>query len=420
MVVLFCVSPLKQEQHSNFDAPWEWLPSAIHEARRGSPLPRKALKSVNKELQETAYDDSFCDLNRWVDRNFNASRHCFLARGKAEAFSEDREGIGSCGEGGVGRKDCRSFTKRQRGSERYVIAFTAGELSRADGVGIIFSLRLPRSSDIQKIISVFLNRTGRICSRINQRVTRIASSLPQIEVGDILEVVNNLDMNSLTFTVWTKAGHEFTAAISYSEVAIAMGYEGRPVPGHLAVVVKNPGVSVSLFSVKFQIEASHKPQVQQHKAEALEGKDYRFRLMEIKGDISQRVDVVRQVHSALENRGRDSGAAFGGGGAVRPMGMAMGGMAGLGMNLAGALSGARTAPGLSGGDLGTLTLQLAMPNEEMAHLLSSNSSGIARRAGVKLSSARGAGGLPVLKVSGTAVANSVACYLIQDRLFMMN
>lgn len=247
---------VREEQHSNFDAPWEWLPSAIHEARRGSPLPRKALKSVNKvrtfascqeELQETAYDDSFCDLNRWVDRNFNASRHCFLARGKAEAFSED----------------CRSFTKRQRGhrlslvsenqvhlqgSERYVIAFTAGELSRADGVGIIFSLRLPRSSDIQKIISVFLNRTGRICSRINQRVTRIASSLPQIEVGDILEVVNNLDMNSLTFTVWTKAGHEFTAAISYSEVAIAMGYEGRPVPGHLAVVVKNPGVSVSLFS----------------------------------------------------------------------------------------------------------------------------------------------------------------------------
>ena len=33
----------------------------------------------------------------------------------------------------------------------------------------------------------FLNSTGRICSRINQRVTRIASSLPQIEVGDILE-----------------------------------------------------------------------------------------------------------------------------------------------------------------------------------------------------------------------------------------
>ncbi len=135
----------------------------------------------------------------------------------------------------------------------------------------------------------FLNRTGRICSRINQRVTRLASSLPQIEVGDILEVrpgtaatnatrnswntslggdvlfsgtktpqkqaiwsqprqqghpkktltaecrvnisavgftssavpqvVNNLDMYTLTFTVWAKAGSEFRATISYSEAA---------------------------------------------------------------------------------------------------------------------------------------------------------------------------------------------------------
>ena len=32
-------------------------------------------------------------------------------------------------------------------------------------------------------------------------------------------------------------------------------------------------------------------QVQQHKAEQLEDGDYRFRLMEIKGDISQRVEV---------------------------------------------------------------------------------------------------------------------------------
>lgn len=40
-----------------------------------------------------------------------------------------------------------------------MIAFTAGDLSRADGVGIIFSQGLPRSSDIQKIISVSLGCT---------------------------------------------------------------------------------------------------------------------------------------------------------------------------------------------------------------------------------------------------------------------
>ena len=37
-----------------------------------------------------------------------------------------------------------------------MLAFMTGELSRADGVGIIFSGGLPRSSDIQKIISVCL------------------------------------------------------------------------------------------------------------------------------------------------------------------------------------------------------------------------------------------------------------------------
>lgn len=83
-----------------------------------------------------------------------------------------------------------------------MLAFMTGELSRADGVGIIFSDGLPRSSDIQKIISVclgqlsfgafgprFLNRTGRVCIRINQRVMRIGCALPQIEIGDILEAL---------------------------------------------------------------------------------------------------------------------------------------------------------------------------------------------------------------------------------------
>ncbi|CAJ1352284.1 unnamed protein product [Effrenium voratum] len=179
---------------------------------------------------------------------------------------------------------------------------------------------------------------------------------------------------------------------------------------------------------------SSKAQVQQHKAEHLEDGDYRFRLMDIKGSVSQRVDVVRQVHSALEQRGREGRDATGltGGSALMD----------LGVGLAGALSSARASPGPSGlasglaglgpgggglglglgvsSDLGTLTLQLAMPNEEVARLLANDSSGIARRAGVKLSSTRGAGGLPVLKVAGTAVANSVACYLIQDRIFMMH
>lgn len=239
---------LTDEQWEHW-TPWLQPPASKSESQwnHGKTVNVNTSAQCREDPAQLLYADSLLDMDRWVERNFNASSHGFLARGKTEDFSED----------------CRSFTKRQkgrrlslvsenqvhhRGTVCYIIAFTAGDLSRADGVGIIFSQGLPRSSDIQKIISVFLNRTGRICSRINQRVTRLASSLPQIEVGDILEVVNNMDMYTLTFTVWAKAGTEFRATISYSEVAIAMGFEGKPVPGHLAVVVKNPGVSVSLFS----------------------------------------------------------------------------------------------------------------------------------------------------------------------------
>lgn len=254
--LVFGLAASVRQESQLTDEQWErltpWL-QPLSESKSGSQWNHGKNVYVKTSVQcredpaQLLYADSLLDMDRWVERNFNASCHGFLARGKTEAFSED----------------CRSFTKRQkgrrlslvsenqvhhRGTVRYMIAFTAGDLSRADGVGIIFSQGLPRSSDIQKIISVFLNRTGRICSRINQRVTRLASSLPQIEVGDILEVFNNLEMYTLTFTVWAKAGTESRATISYSEVAIAMGFEGKPVPGHLAVVVKNPGVSVSLFS----------------------------------------------------------------------------------------------------------------------------------------------------------------------------
>lgn len=184
---------------------------------------------------------------RFVAESLLTSSHRSLARGKAESFSLDHRAFTK---NHKGRRLSLVSEDRvhQQGTERYIVAFTSGELSRADGVGIIFSSGLPRSSDIQKIISVFLNRTGRICSRINQRVTRIAASLPQIELGDILEVVNNMELHSLTFTLWAKTGTECSASVSYKEVASAMGFDRRPVPGHLAIVVKNPGVSVSLFS----------------------------------------------------------------------------------------------------------------------------------------------------------------------------
>jgi len=76
--------------------------------------------------------------------------------------------------------------------------------------------------------------------------------------------------------------------------------------------------------------------------------------------------------------------------------------------------------GGSGGGAGQVSLQLAMPSEEVAREFALDASGIARRAGVRLTTARGSHGIPMLQLTGTPVGNSVACYLIQDRLFMMH
>ncbi|CAE7597288.1 PEP [Symbiodinium sp. CCMP2456] len=162
--------------------------------------------------------------------------HRFHVRGKAETFAEDG----------------RSFTKKQKGRlslvsedrvhkkgvERYQVSFLSGELSRADGVGIIFSSHLPKNSDIQQIVSVFLNRTGRLCSRVNQRVIRIASTLPQIELGDVIEVENDIDMRCATFTIWSASGAApATTVVSYVQVAEQLtATPGQSIPGHLAVV----------------------------------------------------------------------------------------------------------------------------------------------------------------------------------------
>ena len=69
--------------------------------------------------------------------------------------------------------------QKEKASNWYCIWF---ELS-VDRFQILRFFDMPRLDWLTR----FLNRTGRICSRINQRVTRISSSLPQIEVGDIVE-----------------------------------------------------------------------------------------------------------------------------------------------------------------------------------------------------------------------------------------
>eukprot|EP00434_Breviolum_minutum_P031333 symbB.v1.2.027706.t1/scaffold2863.1/size68590/9 len=105
-----------------------------------------------------------------------------LPLGNKHSFHQETKGMGMV------RPDFRQFTKvgyegrlsvvsesqvHQDGLHRYVVQFTAGELSRADGVGFVFSQRLPCAKNIQRIVSIFVNQRGRICMRAFSEIERL-------------------------------------------------------------------------------------------------------------------------------------------------------------------------------------------------------------------------------------------------------
>eukprot|EP00439_Symbiodinium_sp_Y106_P064520 s233_g10.t1 len=132
--------------------------------------------------------------------------------------------------------------------ERYCLRFTDGELSNADGVGIVFSSQLPCPQNIQKIVSVFANRTGRICMRADADVERSHVSIKALELGDWLEVTCDFDRRQVTFTVWPRDGGDAsTATVDFSGGAERFRRLSAKIPqcasGYLAVVMKHPGLS---------------------------------------------------------------------------------------------------------------------------------------------------------------------------------
>eukprot|EP00439_Symbiodinium_sp_Y106_P031354 s1940_g3.t1 len=173
---------------------------------------------------------------------------------------------------GVLSEDARTFTKRSNkgrlsivcenkvhfhGTVRYAVQFTDGELCSADGVGFIISSDLPCTKNIQRIVSVFANRTGRICIRVHDEVERCPQRVKCLEVGDWLEVSTDLTQQTVSFTVWPKDGSEPSfATVSFKETlaqARARGVNGLPRSVcYLAVVIKHLGVSVTV-SVQYQL-----------------------------------------------------------------------------------------------------------------------------------------------------------------------
>lgn len=173
-----------------------------------------------------------------------------------------------CASTGYLSDDRRTFTKRTSagrlsiisesevhysGVLRYAVQFTAGELSNADGVGFIFSTNLPCTKNIQKIVSIFVNRTGRICLRAHSDVERCDISIKPLELGDWLEVVCNLENRTMTFTVWpSEGGRTSTATVNFGRTIDSIRTQSPNMTkancGYFAAVVKHVGVSLTVAS----------------------------------------------------------------------------------------------------------------------------------------------------------------------------
>ncbi|CAE7769170.1 unnamed protein product, partial [Symbiodinium necroappetens] len=103
-----------------------------------------------------------------------------------------------------GRLSVISGSEVQRGGvQKYLMQFSDGELTKADGVGFVFASRVPCAKNIQKIVSVFVNQRGRICMRVFGDILKAKKHVRALQVGDWIEMAIDLENSIATFKVWS-------------------------------------------------------------------------------------------------------------------------------------------------------------------------------------------------------------------------
>lgn len=192
--------------------------------------------------------------------------------GMLHSFHKETRGFGTVspdfriftkGQDYEGRLSVLSGSSVQKGGvHRYLMQFTAGELSKADGVGFVFSSRLPCAKNIQKIVSVFVNTQGQICMRVFGNVIKAKTHVRPLRIGDWIELTVDLEKHVATFNVWSPDVNAWglplpgrpdsTAEFRYGKrLTQANQDSSKPVKlnaGHFACVIQNVGVTVTMGS----------------------------------------------------------------------------------------------------------------------------------------------------------------------------
>jgi len=222
-----------------------------------SPVPDLVLVQntfINVQTEEDSLPRTFSDQT-----HARARRPLLVA--KIEPIREDastvapqgpewHEETASMGELSANRKEFTKFEfdgrlsmvteseVRSQGIVRYLVHLTSGELSPADGVGFVFSDRLPCRMNIQLIDSIFISRRGLICTRVHDGPMLKHGSICPLLIGMSVELVVDLDRGFAQFAV-----HQPGACLGYETVEFGALAKRK---GFLCAVLKNAGVTLTL------------------------------------------------------------------------------------------------------------------------------------------------------------------------------
>lgn len=88
------------------------------------------------------------------------------------------------------------------GTVKYLVQFTHGSMSSANGVGFTFADDLKETCDIRSLTSIFLNKHGYVCFRTRNIITKLSDHVKTLEIGDWIELFVDLNYGVARFTVY--------------------------------------------------------------------------------------------------------------------------------------------------------------------------------------------------------------------------
>jgi hypothetical protein len=133
---------------------------------------------------------------------------------------------------------------KESGTHRYLVKIeeSSATFSAADGFGFVFGDRLPCKRNIQKINSLFINKRGQACARLQGMDTIGHGYAHPVDKGMSVEMIVDLDNCSIAFTVFDKTDASLgSTSFNFADIIHHTG--GKK--GFFCAVIKHVDTTIS-------------------------------------------------------------------------------------------------------------------------------------------------------------------------------